>query len=158
MAESPDGVVFRVTAAAAVEPFDEARLRVQKERYQERYVDQLLEQAGERVVRAGWDVYRNGRKLTYVKKPCAPADVQAKFVLHVIPTDPADLPAHRRRFGFDNLDFHFDWLDRTARVQIADQCVVIVRLPDYAIDRIWIGQWIADGNRTLWKAEFSPGR
>ena len=158
VAESPDGVVFRVTAADAVEPFDEGRLRAQKERYQERYVDQLLEWAGERVVRSGWDVYRNGRKLTYFKKPCAPADVQAKFVLHVIPTDPADLPAHRRRFGFDNLDFHFDWLDRTARVQVADQCVAIVRLPDYAIGRVRIGQWIADENRTLWGAEFSPGR
>ena len=158
VAESPDGVVFRVTAADAVEPFDEGRLRAQKERYQERYVDQLLEWAGEQVVRSGWDVYRNGRKLTYFKKPCAPVDVQAKFVLHVIPTDPADLPAHRRRFGFDNLDFHFDWLDRTARVQGADQCVAIVRLPDYAIGRVRVGQWIADGNRTLWGAEFSPGR
>ena len=158
VAESPDGAVFRVTAADAVEPFDEARLRAQKERYQERYVDQLLEWAGERVVRSGWDVYRNGRKLTYFKKPCAPVDVQAKFVLHVIPTDPADLPAHRRRFGFDNLDFHFDWLDRTARVQVADQCVAIVRLPDYAIGRVRVGQWIADGNRTLWGAELPPRR
>ena len=158
VAESPDGAVFRVTAADAVEPFDEARLRAQKERYQERYVDQLLEQAGERVVRSGWDVYRNGRKLTYFKKPCAPADVQAKFVLHVVPVDPADLPAHRRRFGFDNLDFHFDWLDRTARVQVADQCVAIVRLPDYAIGRVRVGQWIADGNRTLWGAELPPRR
>ena len=158
VADAPDGVVFRVTAAAAVEPFDEARLRAQKERYQERYVDQLLEWAGERVVRSGWDVYRNGRKLTYFKKPCAPADVQAKFTLHVVPAVPADLPAHRRRFGFDNLDFHFDWLDRTARVQVADQCVAIVRLPDYAIGRVRVGQWIADGNRTLWAAELPPGR
>jgi len=158
VAESPEGVVFRVTAEAAVEPFDEARLRAQKERYQERYVDQLLEWAGERVVRAGWDVYRNGRKLTYFKKPCAPADVQAKFTLHVTPVDPADLPVHRRRFGFDNLDFHFDWLDRTARVQVAEQCVAIVRLPDYAIGRVRIGQWIADGNRTLWGAELPPRR
>ena len=156
--EFSDSVVFRVTGAAVVEPFDEARLRAQKERYQERYVDQLLEWAGERVVRADWDVYRNGRKLTYFKKPCGPADVQAKFFLHVVPVDPADLPADRRRYGFDNLDFHFDWLEHTARVQVADQCVAIARLPDYAIDRVYSGQYISNEHRTLWGAELPPRR
>ena len=154
VAESPDGVVFRVTAAAAVEPFDEARIRAQKERYQERYVEQLLEQAGEQVVRSGWDVYRNGRKLTYFKKPCAPADVQAKFILHVIPADPADLPTHRKRFGYDNLGFYFD----RRSVRVGDQCITTVELPDYAIDRVRVGQWIAKENRTVWEAEFSGGR
>ena len=154
MAESPDGVVFRVTAAAAVEPLDEARLSVWKERYQERYVDQLLAQAGERVVRAGWDVYRNGRKLTYFKKPCAPVDVQAKFTLHVVPVDPADLSFFRQRFGFDNLDFYFD----QHGFYLGDWCIAIIPLPDYAINRIHIGQWISAEDRTLWKAEFPAGR
>ncbi len=144
VAELADGFVLRLTAA---EPFDTERHRARKQRY----VDQLLEQAGERVVRSGWDVYRTGRKLTYFKEPCAPADVQAKFVLHVVPADPADLPAHRKRYGFDNLGFYFD--RRGGRV--ADQCIAIVRLPDYAISRIRVGQWIAEGNRTLWEAKFS---
>ena len=147
VAELADGFVLRLTAA---EPFNAERHRARKQRY----VDQLLEQAGERVVRSGWDVYRTGRKLTYFKEPCAPADVQAKFVLHVVPADPADLPAHRKRYGFDNLGFYFD--RRGGRV--ADQCIAIVQLPDYAISRIRVGQWIAEGNRTLWEAEFSPGR
>ena len=150
VAEAPEGVVFRVTAAAAVKPFDEARLRAQKERY----VEQLLEQAGERVVRAGWDVYRNGRKLTYFKKPCAPADVQAKFILHVTPVDPADLSFSRKRFGFDNLGFYFD----RRGVRVGDQCITTVELPAYAIGRVRVGQWIAAGNRTVWEAEFSGGR
>ena len=154
MAESPDGVVFRVTAAAAVEPLDEARLSARKERYQERYVDQLLAQAGERVVRSGWDVYRNGRKLTYFKKPCAPADVQAKFTLHVTPVDPADLPFSRQRFGSDNLDFYFD----QHGFYLGDWCIAIIPLPDYAINRIHIGQWISAEDRTLWEAEFPAGR
>ena len=158
LAESPDGVVFRATAAVAAEPFDEARLRAQKKRYQERYIEQLLAQAGERVVRSGWDVYRNGRKLTYVKKPCAPADVQAKFVLHVIPTDPADLPAHRKRYGSENLGFYFDLLSVQRGFRLGDQCIAIAHLPDYPIDRIYIGQWIAKEDRTLWEAEFSPRR
>ena len=158
MAELSDGVVFRVTAADAVEPFDEARLRAQKERYQERYVEQLLAQAGERVVRAGWDVYRSGRKLTYFKKPCASADVQAKFILHVTPVDPADLSFFRKRFGYDNLGFYFDRLSVRRGVRVGDQCIMTVDLPDYAIGRVRVGQWIAAGNRTVWEAEFSGGR
>ena len=151
VAELADGVVFRVTAT---EPFNAERHRAQKERYQERYVEQLLAQAGERVVRSGWDVYRNGRKLTYFKKPCAPADVQAKFVLHVVPVDPADLPVRRRRFGSDNLDFYFD----QHGFYLGDWCIAIIPLPDYAINRIHIGQWISAEDRTLWKAEFAPSR
>ena len=144
VAELADGFVLRLTA---IKPFDAKGHRARKQRY----VDQLLEQAGKRVVHSVWDVYRTGRKLTYFKQPCAPVDVQAKFVLHVIPADPADLPAHRKRYGFDNLGFYFD--RRGGRV--ADQCVVIVQLPDYAIGRIRVGQWISERNRTLWEAEFS---
>ena len=155
--ELSDGVVFRVRVAAT-EPFDADRHRARKHLAQERYVAHLLAQAGERVVRADWDVYRNGRKLTYFKQPCAAADVQAKFVLHVVPSDPADLPIHRKRYDSDNLGFHFDSLDLAARVQVADQCIAIVELPDYAIDRVYVGQWISKENRTVWEAEFSPGR
>ena len=155
--ELSDGVVFRVRVAAT-EPFDADRHRARKQRAQERYVAQLLQQAGERMVRADWDVYRNGRKLTYFKKPCASVDVQAKFVLHVIPSDPRVLPVARWRYGSDNLDFHFDQLKRTARVRVGDQCIAIVELPAYAISRVWVGQWIAKENRTVWEAEFSPGR
>ena len=147
VAELADGVVFRRTAT---EPFDVERHRARKRRYAE----QLIEQADEQVIRAGWGVYRTGRKLTYRKEPCAPADVQAKFVLHIIPADPADLPAHRERYGYDNLGFYFG--ERGERV--GDQCMMIVRLPAYAIGRIRVGQWIAAGNRTLWEAEFPPSR
>ena len=147
VAELADGFVLRLTA---VEPFDSERHRARKQRY----VAQLLAQAGERVVRSVWDVYRTGRKLTYFKEPCAPADVQAKLVLHVVPAVPADLPAHRKRYGFDNLGFYFD----RRGGQVADQCIAIVQLPDYAIGRIRVGQWIAEGNRTVWEAEFSAGR
>ena len=144
VAELSDGVVFRVTAA---EPFDAGRHRVRKQRY----LDQLLEQAGERVVRSDWDVYLGEGKLTYLKQPCAPEDVQAKFVLHVTPADPADLPAYRQRDGFDNLGFYFD----RRGMRRGDQCIVAVHLPDYPIGRIRVGQWISRENRTLWDAEFA---
>ena len=153
VAELADGVVLRRTTA---EPFDEDRHRAQKQRY----IEQLIQQASERVVRAGWTVYRTGRTLIYRKKPCAPADVQAKFILHVVPTDPADLPAHRQQYGSDNLDFYFRWssLWKSLGFWLGDQCVAIAQLPAYAIDRIHIGQWISKDNRILWEAEFSPER
>ena len=143
VAELAYGVVFRVTAS---EPFDEAKHRARKQRY----VQQFIEQAGEQVARAGWSVYRKGRKLIYRKEPCAPADVQAKIVLHVLPTDPNDLPADSKWRGFDSLGFYFD--QRGFRLD--DQCIAIAQLPDYPIGRIRVGQWIADGNRTVWEAEF----
>ena len=143
VAELADGVVFH---RAATEPFDAARHRARKQRY----VNQLIQQASERVVRAGWSVYRTGHKLIYRKKPCAPADMQAKFVLHVTPADPADLPAHRQWHGFDNLGFYFD----RRGFYLDDQCIAIVPLPNYAIGRIHVGQWIPAEDRTLWEAEF----
>ena len=142
VAERTDGWVLRRTAA---EPFNEAWHRAQKQRH----IDQLIQQAQTRVVRAAWDVYRNGRLLIWRKQPCAAADVQAKFILHVTPADPANLPPHRKRY--DNLSFYFDWRG----VQLADQCMAIAQLPDYPISRIRVGQWIVGGNRTLWEAELS---
>ncbi len=147
VAELADGVVFRRTAS---ESFDVKRHRARKQRY----VDQLIQQADEQVVRAGWSVYRNGRRLIYRKGPCVPADVQAKFVLHVVPVDPADLSPGRQQYDSDNLDFYFDWIGE----RLGDQCIAIVRLPSYAINRIHIGQWIAEEDRTLWEAELSAGR
>ena len=142
VAELAEGFVFRVTAT---EPFDAKRHRARKQRY----VQQLIQQASEQVVRAGWGVYRTGRKLIYFKEPCAPADVQAKFVLHVVPVDPANLPTHRQQYGSDNLDFPFDRYGE----RIDDQCTVIIQLPDYAISRIYVGQWISAEDRTVWEAE-----
>ncbi len=145
VAELADGVVFRVTAA---EPFDAEKHRARKQRY----VQQLIEQAGERVVHAGWDVYRNGRTLTYHKQPCAPDDVQANFVLHVIPADPADLPADRQQHGYEGFGFNFH---TRGGLQIDDQCMATTQLPDYPIGLIRVGRWIAKEDRTVLGAEFS---
>ena len=131
-------------------PFAGERHRAQRQRY----VQQLIEQADEQVARAGWSVYRTGRQLLYRKEPCVPADVQAKIVLHVIPTDPNVLSIARQQHGYDSLGFYFD----QRGFQLDDQCIAIAHLPDYAIDRIRVGQWIAKEDRTVWEAEFSASR
>ncbi len=94
VAELADGAIFRVNAA-----FDSAGAR------QSAY-EQLV--SGEPAVRAEFDVYLRKDTLVYFKEPCASADTQAMFFLHLIPADVADLPDHRKQSGFDNLDFDFD--------------------------------------------------
>ena len=66
----------------------------------------------------------------------------------------ADLPVHCQQYDSENLDFYFEWVG----FRRGDQCIAIAQLPDYAIGRIHIGQWIAKEDRTLWEAEFPAGR
>ncbi len=96
-----------------------------------------------------YDFYIRGNVLYYAKRPCAAADVDARFFLAIHPEDEADLPAERRRHGFDNLDFEF--LDYGARD--ADKCLIRRALPDYPIERIHTGQFILDGP-IIWESEF----
>ena len=108
--------------------------------------------SGEPAVRADFDIYINANTLTYVKEPCASADTEAMFFLHLYPADANDLPDHRRQYGFDNLDFDFD-----GRGMIFDgKCMVTADLPEYAVARIRTGRYIPveGGYNHLWEAEF----
>ena len=108
--------------------------------------------AGEPLARSGYDVYRDGRALTYLRDGCTDEEAEARFFLHVIPVDADDLPEHRREYGFDNLDFTL--AARGAR--IGGNCVAVARLPDYPIATIRTGQY--DGTGALWQEEFAlPG-
>ena len=42
---------------------------------------------GELIIRSKYDVYLDGKTLTYVKSPCAHDDAGNRFILHVIPVD-----------------------------------------------------------------------
>ena len=104
---------------------------------------------GPPIAQSRFDVYLQSGRLAYIKEPCAPADADARFVLHIFPTDPADLPADRREFGFDNLDFHFT--DHGA--DIVGKCVAARELPGYAIERIRTGQNATAGGGNQWRAD-----
>ena len=86
---------------------------------------------------AGFLVRRHGDALVYLRSPCDPADVEARFFLHVTPVSAAALPAARLDAGFDNLDFAFG--EHGAVVDGA--CVAEVPLPDYAVAEIRTGQF-----------------
>ena len=106
---------------------------------------------GQPVARSDFDVYLRGNSLAYLKDPCEQGDADARFFLHIIPADPADLPAVWREYGLENLDFWF--VDHGAYA--GDKCVAERDLPDYAIERIRTGQFVT-GEGVVWSAEFDP--
>ena len=111
----------------------------------------LAHRVGERLpaIRSGFDVYLVENRLVYVKEPCGQDAVEARFFLHVVPVVPDDLPDHRRKHGFDNLDFWF--YERGWRIG-EGTCQAEVPLPEYGIAAIRTGQSLAeeDGWTQLW--------
>ena len=105
--------------------------------------------SGELAARGVFDIHLGAGSLIFVKDPCARADTEAMFFLHLIPADVADLPGHRRQYGFDNLDFIFDQHGE----RFDGKCRAKVSLPEYDISEIRTGQFVP-GQGQVWKEEF----
>lgn len=113
-----------------------------------------VREKGELIVDDEFDVYLDGKRLIYAKTPCGREDTEGVFVLNVAPVDAHDLSDVSRRAGrrLDNLNFPFaltGWRSGTT-------CVIARRLPEYAIDRIFVGRGVDD--RTIWIREYRFGR
>ena len=96
---------------------------------------------------ADYDLYLRGDALYYAKRPCAAADTEAKFFLHIYPADTGDSPAHGG--ALDNLDFdflHYGYLTD-------DRCIIRRALPEYPINRIHTGQFVYPDGAVVWDAE-----
>ena len=104
--------------------------------------------AGGPVASAAFDVYRDGDDLVYIKDPCTDDDIGAQFGINAYPHRPGDLPADRRRGGFNHRLFHF-W---DHGVRVGDRCVAVVPLPDYPIVAVQTGQ--IDVTGWLWDVSF----
>ncbi len=117
--------------------------------FEERYRLITTGAAGEPVVSDVFDVYLSGNELTYFKEPCGREDTEAAFFLHLIPGNVDELPAVRRQYGFDNLDFYFDKQGETRD----GGCMATRLLPDYAITDIRTGQYVPDDG-VIWQGEF----
>ncbi len=108
---------------------------------------------GKPVIRSDFDIYISDNTLVYVREACDRADTDAKFFLHLIPADVADLPDHRKQYGFDNLDFTF----RVHGVALFGngKCVAAIAVPEYDIARIRTGQYVPveGGFHHLWEGE-----
>lgn len=110
----------------------------------------FLREAGEPLAGpapSAWRLRLSGRRLTYVREDCAPADVQTPFFLAVAPQDARLSPRDAR---FDPLDFDF----RTRGIVHDDTCLATAQLPNYAIADVYTGQ--RQGERELWRARFTP--
>ena len=101
------------------------------------------------VASSAFDVWLDGRVLTYVGTECA--DIRSRVFLHVHPADEGVLPAWRAEYGFENLDFDFH--TRGAFTEDG-RCVAVVPLPAYPIARVETGQY--DGSDQRWAVEFAP--
>ena len=105
--------------------------------------------AGGAIVQLDFAVRLDGGFVTYTRRPCAPDDTRARFFLHLVPRDVEDLPAHRREYGFDNLDFDFDRYGARSE----DGCTARVPLPGYPAARLATGQF--SGGEAIWRGEYA---
>ena len=105
--------------------------------------------AGEPALRGPFDVYRDGRTLTYVRDGCSEADTEPRFFLHVLPLDADDLPEERRRYGSERLTFAF--ADRGLRY--GGTCMAAFALPDYPVLGVRTGQYVS-GRPPVWEGGF----
>ena len=87
-------------------------------------------------ISSDFDVFVDGGRLFYHKQPCYQQDIDARFFLHVVPANTADLPLERRESGFDNLDFSL-WQEGG---RVGDECFAKADLPEYEITEIKTGQ------------------
>ena len=99
------------------------------------------------IIRALYDVYLDGKTLTYVRRQCAKDDAAKRFILHVIPVDKSVIGGNEQH----TMDFSFiegeDWY-------VGESCVVSRELPEYAIASIRTGQYDISRSRHEWLSEF----
>ena len=107
--------------------------------------------ASERLADSGFDVYRDGGALVYVKAPCAADDARGRFWLSIFPADEANLSQNARDDGRSHNSLNFDFDSYGAMFD--GKCVAPRPLPDYPIAAIETGQWVPGGAR-LWTANF----
>ena len=92
----------------------------------------------------GYEVYRHGKRLAWVKEACEPGALKREFQLNFYPANADYMPDHLRKQGY----FEF----RVRGVRFDDKCLGAARLPDFALARARLGQSIP-GGELLWEVE-----
>ena len=97
--------------------------------------------AGEPLFRsARFDLYFDGRTLTWVIESCRPEDTRQMFLLEVASADPADLPRRHRERGWVRMGFEFGQLG----VRFDGRCLAQRTLPDFPIRALRVGRWLRE--------------
>ena len=104
--------------------------------------------AGELVAReSGYEVYRRGSRLAWVKEACEPGELLRDFRLAFYPVDASRVVPHRQRQG-NNVKL-------ISGVRVDGKCLGAARLPEYAVSRVRLRQRSDEGGK-LWETEFRP--
>ena len=100
--------------------------------------------AGTPAARAGgFDVHLHGQRLAWVKEACEQGELMSSFRLALYPADADRLPDHRRKQGYFELG--------ALGVRFDGRCLGAARLPDLALARIRLWQFVPGGG-SLWEA------
>ena len=101
--------------------------------------------AGEPVAReSGYEVYRHGSRLAWVKEACEPGALMRLFWLAFYPVEASRVVPHRQRQGNN--------IKMISGVRVDGKCLGAAQLPEYAVSRVRLGQRRGEG-RELWKVE-----
>ena len=118
-------------ALLVLRPLDAARMTdAAKAAYREIYRAAL---AGAPIIRADYNVYRNDRRLTFVRENCPAAEGDVWFGVKVVPR-----PAESRRLPFRG--GRVDDLFSNHRVRLGDICLAVIQLPDYAAGDLFLSR------------------
>ena len=103
-------------------PLDSARMTPAAiAAYREIY-DQAV--VGDPIIRADYNVYRQGQRLTFVKENCPPDSPDAWFSVKPFPPEPELLPPNVLTAGY-----HFPEGFSNHRVQLGALCLAVIQLP-----------------------------
>ena len=79
--------------------------------------------AGEPIIRADYNVYRDGRRLTFVRENCPPGGRDEWFGVKPFPTDPQARPPYSQQAVFYAPYYNH-------RVRLGNLCLAVIQLPD----------------------------
>ena len=96
--------------------------------------------AGEPIIRADYNVYLEGQRLTFVRENCAPEEPDTWFGVRIFPRRPETLPPPLRQ------DFSSYASLRAHGVRLDNLCLAVIQLPDYARDDLILFRRISGGN------------
>ena len=108
---------------------------------------------GDPLARADFDIYSYDGALYYLSADCPPPSPNRdalRIFLHIIPEDPADLPAASREQGFENRDFR---LSNHAAAFFDGKCIHRQPLPEYSIARIATGAHMK--GKAIWREDIN---
>ena len=94
--------------------------------------------AGTLLLRSEFDLYLDGRTLTWVKESCRPEHTVYPFLVRAVPVAAADLRPWMREEGWEPIGFRFGHYG----VRFDGRCLIRRTLPGYPIRALVVGRYV----------------